>query len=148
MNGQKSVKVYMRTDGDTINHVFNMPFDFTNYACGVAQMNGYVHIDAEGKSGGYKGPLYLCCDMCEDSYMAGNAVYSPPCRMMRRPILREIPPLVGKTGRRNFTIPQIMWLSVTSPLIQNIRLYIVDEDGNIPELDVCDLSVTLIFWRP
>jgi hypothetical protein len=157
MNGgtHASVKAYLRTDGDKVNHVFPIPYDFTGYSCGVMQITGVIALAAlpveeEEEGSGTKkrkkevpkGSLYLCCDVCEESFVAGVGDQ----RGRKLPVLRELPN-PRKTPTRNVDVPNVLWLDVTTPYVKDIRLYIVNEQGEKPAFKVCDLRCTLLFWK-
>jgi hypothetical protein len=165
----RSVKTYLRTSGDTINHVFPIPYDFTGYSCGVMQITGAIALksipvspsEAEPEGSQHsegeeevsfstkkrkeipKGSLFLCCDICEDSPVAGTD--GEPCRKM--PVLRELPN-PRKANTRNVDTGETVWLDVTTPFIKDIRLYILNENGEEPSFRQCDLHCTLVFWKP
>ena len=53
--------VYISTAGDDTTELAT-PLEVEGYGVGVIEMNGRVQ-------NGFKGSLYLCCDICEESYV-------------------------------------------------------------------------------
>lgn len=157
MTESVSIKTYLRTSGDTVNHVFDIPYDFTGYACGVMQISSVVTLKpispeevaavaiakAKGKKVVPKGSLYLCCDICEESFIGGVKGQE----VKKLPVLRELPNPT-KSGRRDLIIPDVLWVNVTTPFVKYIRLYIVNEKGEIPTFKQCNLKCTVLFWKP
>lgn len=143
-----SVKCYLKTTGNTVNHVFAIPQDFTAYSCTVIQVSGDVVLEKLGKTRskqqqpGYS-PLYLCCDICEHSFLGGLDSEIP----LKLPILLELPPLEGFVGNRDLFMNRLLWVGVNNNRVNDIRLYIVDEFGNIPSFETCKLRCTLLFTK-
>ena len=83
---------------------------------------------------------YLCCDFVETSILQGTNsinVY---------PILRMIRSNQGAnmdTIRENFQ--KLIYINCNRADVSNVRLYLIDEDGNLPSFDRCELKCTLLF---
>ena len=55
--------VYLSTEGDTTTEL-PLPLEVEGYGCGVVEING--------KFNSIKENLYLCCDICEESFVGNN----------------------------------------------------------------------------
>ena len=117
--------VYLSTNGDnTI--TLPQPLEVQNYGCGIIEMTGKVQS-------GYREPLFLCCDICEES-VVGN---------IKLPVLRYI----NRNGRNiiSKSIDHVIWLKVMRPSISSIRLYIADYTGRVVSVGSNQLYCTLLF---
>ena len=81
----------------------------------------------------FKDSLYLCCDICEESYVNNN----------KKSILKQINR--SSNGNVNKYIDHVIWLKVMKPNINSIRLYIADEFGKIVSVNDTILNCTLLF---
>ena len=102
--------VYLSTDGDTTTEL-PLPLEVEGYACDVVEING--------KFNSIKENIYLCCDICEESFVGNN----------RLPILRVLER--RPNGLITNEIHHVIWLHVMRPHISSIRLYIANEYGDI-----------------
>ena len=119
--------LYLSTKGDdTID--LPVPLEVKNYLCWVVEMSGKVNT--------FKGDLFLCFDICEESYMGENMM----------PVLRSIKRKTN--GMIINDINHVIWLRVMRPHISNIHLYISDEFGEIKTVDNNKLNCTLLFVTP
>ena len=117
--------LYLSTNGDTTTQL-PIPLEVQGYGCGIIEMTGKVyHADKE--------PLYLCSDICEESFIGGN----------KMPVLRRIKR--GASGIVNSIIHNVIWLRVMRPTISSIRLYISNGNGEIISLGSEQLNCTLLF---
>ena len=66
--------VYLTTDGDTTT-ILPIHLEVESYGCGVTEITGKVQ-------NGFNYPLYLCCDICEESTV-GN-IKIPVLRFINR----------------------------------------------------------------
>ena len=89
-----------------------------------------------GKVNTFKGDLFLCCDICEESDIGENMM----------PVLRSIKRKTN--GMIINDINHVIWLRVMRPHIRYIRLYISDEFGEIKTVDKNKLNCTLLFVPP
>lgn len=140
-----SIKAHVRCiDGESINHTFPIQYDFSGYWVAMSTLEGDVRLEDESlqpkKSKYPKSPLYLCCDICEESYMAGIGSKLP----LKLPILMELPSVIGNM---DVYISEFLWYKVTNPYMSDIKLYIVDETGQIPSFKKCDVRCSLLFAR-
>lgn len=117
--------VYLSTDGDTTTDL-PIPLEVEGYGCGIIEMTGRV-------KNGFRDNLYLCCDICEESYV----------KEIRLPVLRYINR--NSNGVINRGIEHVIWLRVMRPNISSIRLYIADEFGEIQSVEGNWLNCTLLF---
>lgn len=138
----ESVKAHMRCkNGNTINHVFPIQYDFNGYWVAITQLEGDVKLIDQSKGSKFPNtPLYLCCDICEESYMSGQDGKLPKSL----PILMELPSVIGNM---DLFITEFLWYKVTNPFISHIKLYIVDETGTVPTFRSCDLRCSVLFAR-
>ena len=117
--------VYLTTNGDTTTEL-PIPLEAEGYGCGIIEMTGRV-------KNGFRENLYLCCDICEESYV----------KEIRLPVLRYINR--NSNGMINKGIDHVIWLRVMRPNISSIRLYIADENGEIVLVEGNRLNCTLLF---
>ena len=118
--------VYLTTDGDTTT-ILSIPLEVESYGCGVIEMTGKVQ-------NGFNYPLYLCCDICEESTV-GN---------IKIPVLRFIN-RNQQNGIVNKAIDHAIWLRVMRPTISSIQLYIADEQGKVISVEDDQFHCTLLF---
>ena len=108
-------------------HPDNSPFNFTvelptplelhgDWKCALAEISYPKSIRRE---------LYVHCDICEYSYIADSY----------KPILRIV-----KSGD---IYNQLFYQPITTSLVSRIKIYIKDETGNEPSVDVESLRCTL-----
>ena len=119
--------VYLTTEGDTTTEL-PLPLEVEGYGCGVVEING--------KFNSLKENLYLCCDICEESFVGNNCL----------PILRALER--RPNGLITNYIHHVIWLRVMRPHISSIRLYIANENGDIITLGKNKLNCTLLFIPP
>ena len=117
--------VYLFTDGDRTTDL-PIPLEVEGYGCGVIEMTGKI-------KNGFKDNLYLCCNICEESYV--NNIRLPVLRYLNR----------NSNGLINKGIDHVIWLRVMRPNISSIRLYIADENGEIVSVEGNKLNCTLLF---
>lgn len=117
--------VYISTEGDTTTKL-PISLEVEGYGCGVIELTGKV-------LSGDKEPLYLCCDICEESTVG----------VLRMPVLRFINR--NKSGTVNKSIDHVIWLRVMRPAISSIRLYIANKNGEIVSVEDNQLHCTLLF---
>ena len=116
--------VYLSTEGDTTTEL-PLPLEVEGYGCGVVEING--------KFNSIKENLYLCCNICEESFVGNN----------RLPMLRVLE--WRPNGLITNEIYHVIWLRVMRPHISSIRLYIANEYGDIITLGKNKLNCTLLF---
>lgn len=118
--------LYLTTLGDT---TIKLPttLEVEGYGCGVLELTGKV-------LSGFKEPLYLCCDICEESLVGDKRM--PVLRFLNRNL---------KNGNVNNSIDHVIWLHVMRPSISSIRLYIADENGQVVTVEKNSLHCTLLF---
>ena len=83
-----------------------------------------------------KGDLFLCCDICEESFVGG----------IMMPVLRSIKRKTN--GLVINDINHMVWLRVMRPHISNIRFYIANGNGEIITVENSKLKCTLLFIPP
>ena len=116
--------LYITTSGDTTLEL-PVPIDVDGCVCGIIEMNG--------KLSSYKGDIFLCSDICEES-IAGATVM---------PVLRNI------KRRTNGVIindlNHVIWLKVIRSKITSIRFYIANAKGEMISFGEEKLKCTLLF---
>ena len=117
--------LYLSTNGDTTIQL-PIPLEVQGYGCGVTEMTGKVFHSV-------KEPIYLCSDICEESFVGQNKM-PVLCRIKR-----------GVSGIVNSNIYNVIWLRVMRPTINSIRLYISNGSGEIISLGPEELNLTLLF---
>ena len=81
--------LYLSTKGDdTID--LPVPLEVENYLCGIVEMSGKVNT--------FKEDLFLCCDICEESFM--GEIIMPVLRSIKR----------KTNGMVNNDICHVIWL--------------------------------------
>ena len=120
-----------KTNENYLDHTIelNCPLELCNHEIGLIDLTGRVQSKDEKK----KTPLYLCCDICEESNVMNSSM----------PVIRQI--MRGQAGNITNNMTNIIWLKVTRNFISKIRLYIADVDGNLQSLSNCLLNGTLGF---
>ena len=82
-------------------------------------------------------PLFLCVDFIEESTVGGKTL----------PILRRIQ-LIPDDESPEASIDQVfhkmLWLPTSRDRVDELRVYISDEHGNIRSFDYCQISCTLV----
>ena len=119
--------VYLSTEGDSTTEL-PLPLEVEGYGCGV--------VEISGKFNSKKEDLFLCSDICEESFVGNN----------RLPILRALER--RPNGVIINQIHNVIWLKVMRPHISSIRLYIANEYGDIATLGKNKLNCTLLFIPP
>ena len=116
--------LYISTSGDTILEL-PVPLELDGCVCGIIEMSGRLST--------YKGDLYLCSDICEES-LVGDIVI----------------PVLHKINRRTNgviinDINHVIWLRLMRPQITSIHFYIVNARGDIMLFGDDKLKCTLLF---
>ena len=116
--------LYITTSGDTTLEL-PIPMDVDGYVCGIIELNGKLST--------YRGDLFLCSDICEESF-AGYTVM---------PVLRNI----KRRGNGVIIndINHVIWLRVIRPKINSICFYIANAYGEIMSFGEEKLKCTLLF---
>lgn len=139
------ITLYLDTNGDTTIQL-PTPLKLDNYRCAIIEMSGNINkANKTSTAVSITTPtnqddddddevsLYLCSDICEDSILEDTKL----------PILRSI--FVNpRNNRINKPIYNLIWLKVTRPTIDSIRLYISDQFGTPIPLANSNLKCTLV----
>ena len=123
MTNHMNVMYLTITGDDTLE--LPVPLEVEGYACGVIEMSGKVN--------NFKGDLYLCSDIREESIVGD----------IRMPVLRCI-----RRKTNGFIINDlnhIVWLKVMRPCINTVRFYIANGKGEIVTFAENKLKCTLLF---
>ena len=83
-------------------------------------------------------PLFLCTDFIETSVMGWE---------QELPVLRRVVLIRRKEGdgARIQQIPKkMLWVPTNRNVVEEIRLYLTDEKGNLAPFEECDVSCTLV----
>lgn len=107
----------------------NCPLEIPDHLIALAELTGRVQSKDERK----KTPLYLCCDVCEESNV----------QKIRMPVIRQI--IRSQGGNITNSLNNLIWLKVNRTDLKRIRLYIADINGGLQSLSNCLLNGTLIF---
>ena len=114
---------YLSLSGDTTLDL-PVPLDVEGFMCGIIEMSGKLTT--------YKGDLYLCSDICEES-IVGDTIM---------PVLQNI------RRRANGVIindvNHVIWWRLIRPKITNIHLYIANAGGEIMSFRDDKLKCTLL----
>lgn len=134
------ITLYLNTNGDKTIQL-PTPLTLDNYRCAIIEMTGEIEmkqadttaIISHTPTNREKISLYLCSDICEDSVLEHTKL----------PILRSI--FVNPKNKKiNKPIHNLIWLKVTRPTIDSIRLYISDQFGTPVTLTNSNLECTLV----
>ena len=109
----------------------NCPIDVTDHILGLFELTGRIQAKDEKK----KTPLYLCCDLCEESNVQN----------VKMPVIRQI--FRSQGGNINNVLYNIIWYKINRNHVKRIRLYIADINGDIQALSNCLLNGTLVFKK-
>lgn len=127
--------IYLTTTNDTTT-LLDIPLEVENYACGIIEMSGTIQDD--------KSPLYLCCDIIEESPVGipgkefGNVNYLPVLRQLN----------INNKHVVKGNIAHVVWIKVLRHQINSIRLYITSATGEITTFEENKLNCTLLFIPP
>ena len=80
------------------------PVDITNNVIGLGELTGHVQAKDERR----KTPLYLCCDVCEDSNVEN----------IKMPVLRQI--MRSQGGNISSSLNNIFWIEVTRNIVKSL----------------------------
>ena len=116
--------LYISTSGDTTLEL-PVPLDVEGCLCGI--------IDMSGKLSTYKGDIFLCSDICEES-VAGETVM---------PVLQNIKRRTNGVVVND--VNHVIWLKVIRPKLYSIRFYIANARGDIMSFGDDKLKCTLLF---
>ena len=116
--------LYISTSGDTTLEL-PVPLDVEGFVCGI--------IDMSGKLSTYKGDIFLCSDICEES-VAGETVM---------PVLQNIKR--RSNGVVVNDVNHVIWLKVIRPKLSSICFYIANARGHIMSFGDDKLKCTLLF---
>lgn len=116
--------LYITTSGDTTLEL-PVPIDVQGCVCGIIEINGKLST--------YKGDLFLCSDICEESIAADTIM----------PVLRNIKR--KPNGIIINDLNHVIWLKVIRPKITSIRFYIANAQGEIMSFGDEKLKCTLLF---
>ena len=116
--------LYISTSGDTTLEL-PVPLDVEGCLCGI--------IDMSGKLTTYKGDIFLCSDICEES-VAGETVM---------PVLRNIKRRTNGVVVND--VNHVIWLKVIRPKLYSICFYIANARGDIMSFGDDKLKCTLLF---
>ena len=103
----------------------------SQYCVALSEITGRIQSKDERK----KTPLYLCCDICEDSNVMD----------VKMPVLRQI--IRSQGGNITNTLNSKFWMNIVRDEITQIRLYISDIYGELQPLSNCLLNGTLLFTK-
>lgn len=88
--------------------------------------------------------LYLCCDFIEPSILQGDQTTNV------YPILRMLTSKAAKNGKGDpidkirEIYAKLIFVECNREEVTNIRMYVIDEDGNLPPFTSCQLKCTLL----
>ena len=112
-----------------INLKLKCPIEVENHIVALGELTGQIQSKDEKR----KTPLYLCCDICEESNVLNS----------KMPVIRQI--IRSQGGNITSTLNNLFWLKVSQGFIKRIRLYIADINGDLQPLSNCLLNGALIF---
>ena len=104
----------------------------------IMERKGCALFEISGRVAPYTDmPLFLCTDFIQDSAIGP--------KMM--PILRRIqllPDSESPEATLNQVFHKMLWLPTNRDAVDELRVYISDEHGNIRSFDYCQVSCTLV----
>lgn len=121
--------IYVNMDSSTYWQSLPTPLEVKNMECGIMELTAKV-------SPAPKKEVYFCADFADNS-VAGNNVM---------PILRRLKftQMKDKSGACKKMFNQILWVPIVRTPLNEIRLYITDEEGHLVPFDSCMLTCTLV----
>lgn len=129
--------------------------DLDNKSVGLVDIYGYFFPRIPGEK-----VLYLCCDIIKD-----NGIISRSSTINVYPILRRLVFKAAKTQRHpdnttpnlekeiysydriKETYQKILFLPCHEQKVDTIRLYLLDQNGNLPSFSDCTLNCTLLIYK-
>lgn len=125
---------YLKTNGDSIID-FPCSLELDNYGCGIIKLSGKIpdNLKSGDKKLKKKDSLYLCSDICQESIV--NNIFLPVLIKIEK----------NNNGIISGNINHVTWLKLKRYSINNLRLYITDEEGDIVLLGDNYLYCTLLF---
>lgn len=108
--------------------------NLTHKGVALMDISGYYSPQLPDRS------FYLCCDFIEPSILQGNSSIN------LYPVLRSL--FFNKSGkgihriRENYT--KLLFLPCNRDEVQLIRLYLIDDQGNLASFEDCHLKCTLL----
>ena len=115
--------LYISTSGDTTLEL-PVPFEVDGCVCGIIEMSGKLST--------YKGDIFLCSDICEES-ITGETVMPVLRNIKRRP-----------DGFIMNDVNHVIWLRLNRPKLSSIRFYIANAKGDIMSFGDKKLKCTLL----
>ena len=107
----------------------NCLLNVAGHCLALAELSGRIQSKNERR----RTPLYLCCDVCEDSNVMN----------VKMPVLRQI--IRAQGGNISNPVNNLIWFKIIREEIRSIQLYISDVEGELQPLSNCLLNGTLIF---
>lgn len=107
----------------------NCAIDVTDHVIGLAELTGRIQSKDERR----KTPLYLCCDLCEESNVLN----------VKMPVIKQV--IRSQGGNISNTSNNIIWFKINRDQVKRLRLYIADINGDLQTLTNCLLNGTLVF---
>lgn len=132
-----------------------LTLDLKNKSVGLVDINGYYWPRIPGNK-----TLYLCCDIVKN-----NGIISRISDSNVYPILRQLVFKSAKSQRHpgnlvdddeqvNYmydrikeTYNKILFLPCHEQKVDTLRLYLIDENGNLPSFHTCELNCTLLIYH-
>lgn len=122
---------YLKTFGDTVNTVSLENTDLADHMVGLFSIHGELVTHPDDVA------VYLCCDICENSIIAGGR---------RLPVLRQIRRGPNPHIANDFS--KVIWIDTTGGKnVTSIRLYLVNDEGRLVTVSRCNLSCTLLVFK-
>ena len=115
--------LYISTSGDTTLEL-PVPFEVDGCVCGIIEMSGKLST--------YKGDIFLCSDICEES-ITGETVMPVSQKIKQRP-----------DGFIMSDVNHVIWLRLNRPKLSSIRFYIANAKGDIMSYRDEKLKCTLL----
>ena len=111
-----------------------VPLPTTLHVCG----KGCALFEISGRCYPYTDiPLFLCVDFIQDSSLGTKMI----------PILRRIelkPDPESHEGKISQVFNKMLWLPINRSPLDEVRVYITDDHGNVRSFDYCNIQCTLV----
>ena len=130
--------IYFSMKGTSQKVTLSLKLDMENKGCLLFDISGMVKPYIEP-------PIYLCADFVGNSIVVGFE--HPTERSMQLPVLHQIN--LKKTNDNNLVeidpnYNKILWLPTSRSPVEEILVYLSDQQGNPPTFMHCNIIETLV----
>ena len=130
--------LYLNMNSADSNIELPVPLKLNTSGVAIVDISGEYFPRSPGKV------YYLCCDFVEPSVLQGKKNSNV------FPILRMLNFKAGKNKNEDYVdkikenYAKLIFTGCNRDEVQDLRLYLIDEDGNLPSFEDCQLKCTLL----